>query len=1153
MDGVNLFSDVKFVLADCNNPDEVKKQLLEGGAKHINYLSDIVTHVIADRNCPEADEAVELFDKPVVTSLWVNLSLRAKLILPPEAFNPTKRVFHNVVAAFSEDLTQKDTEILAATITFYGGKVSKELSMATHLISTSKPNDSTRSTNSHLKIVAPDWVIDSITQTRSCDEVIYDPALLNGPPPPAPLPPPTPPSTVVQPVGEQIIDVRPAPPKEPQNKDTDPDDSIYRPESHNYQNQLNGTSESPSNPTPLRPTNQPHTTQLKPNDAQYQQLQNTYPKVQTQTGSNSHLPRPRIVANVINRAPPQHRFRSIPLSNTTVPIDQRQPVRMAQQMPRPMTDDQRRANADYNNSYRKIGPYQNGPGVQHLTPGPTYQPGAQIPVAQQQHGLVGQQPVSRLPQPNIFTQQRAPYQGNQMHPRMGSNQPVQQIDPNSQVQQRPYQAYSQQQPPMTNSFTQGVPQRPQTYYNQNPQNQIPMQPQVSIRQPMPQESNIQDGYMHDQIHQGPQQYQSQPSYVSQSHHQSQGPMQQNSQQHPQQQQVGMPQRSQQFAQSQPQPMAQPQQPLLRPNVPSAPQMGLRAPRTVHINQSDSRQLVRHQVAAQNIGSQQVRASRPSLVQPQPHPSIFDNKKETNLAELRAKVPVVDDSIKYFGYSAEYKSPDGLPLAGCRFKMIEYDDVDSEDRTLWSSAILEFGGSIVHDDTDITHLICETRSTKECTQALEKGIRCVTVYWINDVIASNQFSYPWKALHLPSWYHAGDKPLRDQLIAVTNIKGRERRELVEMIVKTGATYTNSFCQKNTLLICGSPGGEKYERAIVWRTPIANCQIIVDYMLGESKDFATLLPLAKYQNFTSTDHLKIESYRCIRDLMAPWTKPISPPPNDQPREKPPSLEVQEDVFLDCKETQSTTASYSQSDDYKLRSSKEPVRVFFTRLDRKLISELSTYAIQLNLGLANSSIDCTHLVVDRISRTPNFICAMNRAKYVLHYKWLIESHSRKAVLEEKAFLIQDPEGEEKFSVNLVRSLLKRKKRGDRLLFQNYIFFVTPSVKAKVADLKLMIESAGGMMVHKKLPTREQLSKIRSTGKIFIVVTNQQDFHLVSAIEASGIDIVGSEFIVSGILRQDIDVETHRLRNREAAGRPIRQTVELVQPSPVKKLRVE
>lgn len=53
--------------------------LVEGGGKHVNYLSDIATHLIADNpDHQDVSEAVEIYEKPVVS-----VNIRKQIILMP--------------------------------------------------------------------------------------------------------------------------------------------------------------------------------------------------------------------------------------------------------------------------------------------------------------------------------------------------------------------------------------------------------------------------------------------------------------------------------------------------------------------------------------------------------------------------------------------------------------------------------------------------------------------------------------------------------------------------------------------------------------------------------------------------------------------------------------------------------------------------------------------------------------------------------------------------------------------------------------------------------------------------------------------------------------------------------------------------------------
>ncbi|CAG2174478.1 unnamed protein product [Oppiella nova] len=166
-----IFRDVQFSLCeDVSQYENVKKLLLSGGAKFFNYLSDNVTHLIGD-NCdhPSVSEAVEIYETTVVTSRWVWLSAKALALLPTAAFSPFKTQLFSNITACPSNISGTDCQSLWAMITYYGGSYRLQMSSdTTHLIST-KPEglkyEKAVETNEKIKIVTPDWVIDSANRS----------------------------------------------------------------------------------------------------------------------------------------------------------------------------------------------------------------------------------------------------------------------------------------------------------------------------------------------------------------------------------------------------------------------------------------------------------------------------------------------------------------------------------------------------------------------------------------------------------------------------------------------------------------------------------------------------------------------------------------------------------------------------------------------------------------------------------------------------------------------------------------------------------------------------------------------------------------------------------------------------------------------------
>jgi len=123
---------------------------------------------------------------------------------------------------------------------------------------------------------------------------------------------------------------------------------------------------------------------------------------------------------------------------------------------------------------------------------------------------------------------------------------------------------------------------------------------------------------------------------------------------------------------------------------------------------------------------------------------------------------------------------------------------------------------------------------------------------------------------------------------------------------------------------------------------------------------------------------------------------------------------------------------------------------------------------------------------------------------------------------YFLHDSEAEKTFDFNLEQSFSKRNKE----LFKGMIFCITNGCKPGPNILKEIIESSGGQAVPKKRPTIRQLQKMRESGNIFVMVTCEGDLHLCDVMFERNVHIVNAEFILSGILQQQIDFERYSFR---------------------------
>ena len=111
------------------------------------------------------------------------LSEKANVLLPLEPFytKKTSKIFDKLTVAISSNLSKDDQSKLWAMLTYYGGELQLNLTdQCTHLVTSKcKGKKYDRACKlSNLKIVSPDWILDSIEQGKLANEDTYHPKYL---------------------------------------------------------------------------------------------------------------------------------------------------------------------------------------------------------------------------------------------------------------------------------------------------------------------------------------------------------------------------------------------------------------------------------------------------------------------------------------------------------------------------------------------------------------------------------------------------------------------------------------------------------------------------------------------------------------------------------------------------------------------------------------------------------------------------------------------------------------------------------------------------------------------------------------------------------------------------------------------------------------
>jgi hypothetical protein len=175
-----------------------------------------------------------------------------------------------------------------------------------------------------------------------------------------------------------------------------------------------------------------------------------------------------------------------------------------------------------------------------------------------------------------------------------------------------------------------------------------------------------------------------------------------------------------------------------------------------------------------------------------------------------------------------------------------------------------------------------------------------------------------------------------------------------------------------------------------------------------------------------------------------------------------------------------------------------------------------------------EATHLVMDKLSRTPKFILALCTVKHILTTAWLLESQKTRKFAEESKFPLREDEFDETFKCDITNVINKPIEERTKL-FNGITFYMTPGVQPSRTVLTEMIEICGGKVDknRKSYASIQEIHKERPYS--YLVLTAMNDLHLVYYLlqAEKNLNIVCStELVLTSIMRQKVEVLEHLVK---------------------------
>uniref|UniRef100_A0A8C7UK83 PAX-interacting protein 1 n=1 Tax=Oncorhynchus mykiss TaxID=8022 RepID=A0A8C7UK83_ONCMY len=447
------------------------------------------------------------------------------------------------------------------------------------------------------------------------------------------------------------------------------------------------------------------------------------------------------------------------------------------------------------------------------------------------------------------------------------------------------------------------------------------------------------------------------------------------------------------------------------------------------------------------------------------------------------------------------------------------------------SIIQAYGGIVDSSLNnrCTHLLCETQVSSMYVQALREGRRCVTAHWLNTILKKKKMVPPHRTLHLPFAFPPGAKPCSQHIISVTGFVDSERDDLKLMAYLAGARYTGYLCRSNTVLICKEPSGLKYEKAKEWRIPCVNAQWLCDILLG---NFEVLRQVqhSKYSNFNLQEPL-IPNQHLVQNLLGAWRAPVKVSPDALA-----ALQLQQ------KQKQSESNSQHPNKKPRLEEIEAPTKklppestpyIFFTGFEPTQVQQFMKRLYNLGGEIAKSAQKCTHLVANKVTRTVKFLTAISIVEHIVTPEWLEESWKSQKFVDEQNYMLKDAEAEVLFGFSLEESL---KRAHAAPLFKGKYFYITPGICPSLTTMKAIIESAGGKVLPKQ-PSFRKIMEHKQNKNLpeIILISCENDLHLCREYFLKNIDVHNAEFILTGVLTQNLDYESYPFKCKRRNGLPL------------------
>ncbi|CAL5194403.1 unnamed protein product [Lathyrus oleraceus] len=279
-----------------------------------------------------------------------------------------------------------------------------------------------------------------------------------------------------------------------------------------------------------------------------------------------------------------------------------------------------------------------------------------------------------------------------------------------------------------------------------------------------------------------------------------------------------------------------------------------------------------------------------------------------------------------------------------------------------------------------------------------------------------------------------------------------------------------------------------------------------------------------------HVEVSSNKCVVQLSSEVSASVAPSEGIQisnancnehhkkacEKNRPKSSLLKELVRLGVPKS----TSEIMSKDPRPRKDMTNVRVLFSQhLDDTVLKQQQKILARLNISTASSSMEATHFIADKFTRTKNMLETMALGNLVLTHLWLESCGQANCFIDENNYILRDMKKEKEIGFSMPVSLARARQKP---LLKDKRVYITPHIKPNKEVVASLVTAVQGQLVDHNQIVADKNDNILDD---LLILSCEEDFAICRHFLERGASVYSSELVLNGIVIQKLELDRHKL----------------------------